>query len=380
LVSLARHAVAAARVARANVARLERPLKVNLALTYWCQYRCKTCNIWQRKPTDELSTAEVLQFVERNRRFSWADLTGGEIFLREDICEIFDAVVASWRDLVVLHFPTNGFLTDKIVHAAERVTNRGIPHVIVTVSLDGDEETNDEVRGIKGGFERQMETFSRLHQMRGIQAVLGMTLSRYNVGQVERTFAACQRRYPRLAWGDFHVNLAQVSEHYYGNSADTPVVAPRESALRELRTYRNHQASYPSVSRWIERRYLAQLEHYLESGVTPMRCHALRSSCFIDPWGTVFPCISYTRPLGRLRDTNMRIDPIWRAAGTSAVQREIWEGDCPHCWTACEAYQSILGNLIRPFDSGPRPRPTSVIPLHPVGDDPALGPSNGGAS
>ena len=377
---LMRQAIAAGRVARANVARLKRPLKLNFALTYWCQYRCKTCNIWQRKPTDELTTAEVLQFIDRNRKFSWVDLTGGEIFLRADISDIFDAVVASWRELVVLHFPTNGFLTDTIVRIAERVAHQGIPRVIVTVSLDGDAETNDEVRGIKGGFERQMETFAALHQMDGIEAVLGMTLSRHNVGQVERTFAACQRRYQQLTREDFHVNLAQTSEHYYGNSADTSPVAPRDAALRELRAHRDQRAGSLSVSRWIEDRYLRELERFLETGVTPMRCHALRSSCFVDPWGTVFPCISYTRPLGRLRETNMMLDSIWQEAGTALVQREIWQGNCPHCWTACEAYQSILGNVIRPLGTGPRARPTSVVPLHPIADTPSSRSTNGGGS
>ncbi len=28
------------------------------------------------------------------------------------------------------------------------------------------------------------------------------------------------------------------------------------------------------------------------------------------------------------------------------MQREIWRGQCPQCWTACEAYQSILGNVL----------------------------------
>ena len=28
-----------------------------------------------------------------------------------------------------------------------------------------------------------------------------------------------------------------------------------------------------------------------------------------------------------------------------SCRREIWRGECPQCWTACEAYQSILGNL-----------------------------------
>ena len=80
----------------------------------------------------------------------------------------------------------------------------------------------------------------------------------------------------------------------------------------------------------------------------PMRCHALRSSCFVDPWGTLYPCITYSRPLGSLRSTDMDLAPLWHAESTREVQREIWNDQCPRCWTACEAYPSILGNLLRP--------------------------------
>jgi hypothetical protein len=75
----------------------------------------------------------------------------------------------------------------------------------------------------------------------------------------------------------------------------------------------------------------------------------------------VYPCISYSRPLGRLRETGMRLDPIWNAAATSAVQSEIWAGDCPQCWTACEAYQSILGNVL----AGRTGTRVSSDPVHP---------------
>jgi radical SAM protein with 4Fe4S-binding SPASM domain len=215
-----------------------------------------------------------------------------------------------------------------------------------------------------------METFAALHGLDGVQAVLGMTLSRYNAGQVERTFEACQRRYPQLTWNDFHLNLAQVSQHYYGNADSEPMLAPKETALREIALYRSRRAGPPSLSGWLEHSYLSRLERFLDTGVTPMRCHALRSSCFVDPWGTVFPCISYTRPLGRLRDTDMRLDPIWSDATTRAVQREIWQGDCPQCWTACEAYQSILGNLVRPFDRGPAvTRKPPLLPVQPLATD-----------
>ena len=55
------------------------------------------------------------RIVRENPNITWADLTGGEIFLRPDIDEILEAVVTGWRRLAILHFPTNGFLTDRIV-------------------------------------------------------------------------------------------------------------------------------------------------------------------------------------------------------------------------------------------------------------------------
>src|ERR1700741_5010232 len=110
---LARTAHAGAGVLNATFRRPRAPLKVNWCLTYWCQYRCKTCNIWQRKPTDELTTDEIRAFVRENPDVAWADLTGGEIFLRPDIDDVLEAVVTGWRRLAILHFPTNGFLTDR---------------------------------------------------------------------------------------------------------------------------------------------------------------------------------------------------------------------------------------------------------------------------
>ena len=340
-----RLASTAGRLALANVTRLSSPLKVNFALTYWCQYRCKTCNIWKLRPTDELSTDEILAFVARNAGISWLDVTGGEIFLRKDIEEVL-AAFASWRSLALLHFPTNGFLTDRIVAACERLARIGGPQVIVTVSVDGDAALNDDVRGIQGGFDRQMATLRALRRIAGVRVVVGMTLSPHNMGALERTFQACQRHCPGLGIADFHVNVAQVSPHYYHN-AGLDAVPRQDAAIRELRLYRSMRGRPRSVPDWIESSYLHHLESYLRTGEVPMRCHSLRSSCFIDPWGTVFPCITYSRPVGSLRDHGMSLASIWESAATASLQREIWEGNCPRCWTACEAYQSILGNLVR---------------------------------
>ena len=331
---------------QATASRPLAPLKLNLCLTYWCQYRCKTCNIWQRKPSDELTTDEVIAIVRENPNITWADLTGGEIFLRPDIDDILEAVVTGWRRLALLHFPTNGFLTDRIVTSVERIAGRGPAQTIVTVSLDGDEQTNDEIRGINGGFRRQIETFKALRRIPGIVTVFGVTVSAYNLGRFAQTFEACARECPGLTIDDVHLNVAQTSGHYYGND-QVDEMRPDPVAVRlELKEYRRLRGPARSPRQLLENVYLGSLDEFLLTGRTPMPCHALRASCFIDPWGVVYPCITYSRPIGRLRDTGMRLDPIWNAHETRRLQSEIWKGQCPQCWTACEAYQSILGNVL----------------------------------
>jgi radical SAM protein with 4Fe4S-binding SPASM domain len=344
---------------QATAKRRAAPLKLNLCLTYWCQYKCKTCNIWRRKPSDELTTSEIIALVRENPDVHWVDLTGGEIFLRPDIDEIFEAIITGWRRLAILHFPTNGFQTDRIVASVERIARHGAAQTVVTVSLDGDEALNDEIRGIKGGFRRQMETFKALRRIPGIASALGMTLSTYNVGRFLQTFNACAAECPGLTVDDIHLNVAQRSEHYYGN-AEMNAIAPDPILARaELKEYRKRRGVPRSPKQFLENAYLKHLEGFLLTGRTPMPCHALRASCFIDPWGVVYPCITYSKPIGRLRDTEMRLDPIWNAVETAGLQREIWKGQCPQCWTACEAYQSILGNVLAGRGSTPSAAPRS---------------------
>ncbi len=345
-----RYAQAAARLAKANFTRLDAPLKLNFCLTYWCQYRCKTCNIWQRKPSNELTTSEISAFVQRNRQTAWLDLTGGEIFLRKDIDDIFDEVVTSWPRLAIIHFPTNGFLTDHIVRTAERLARTSTARIVITVSVDGDQRLNDEIRGIQGGYARQMETFNALRRITGLTVVLGVTLSSFNAGRFLETYAALRHDCPGLTPDDVHLNVAQISNHYYGNAATTALLPSRPALQHDLDAYRSMRGMPVSLSAWLERVFLARLDDFATPPRTPMRCHSLRSSCFIDPWGTVYPCITYDRPVGSLRDHGMDLAAVWHSDAAKQIQREIWRGDCPQCWTACEAYHSILGNLLRPFD------------------------------
>lgn len=363
---LPRLGAGALQVLRANFARLDHPLKLTFALTYWCQYRCQTCNIWQKKPTDELSTEELLEFVERNRGFSWVDVTGGEIFLRKDIETVLGAMLTRWRRLVVFHFATNGYQTRRIAGIVGRLAGLSPAHLVITVSLDGHERLNDEIRGIAGGYRKQIATFQALREIPGVRAVLGMTLSNHNLGQVDETLRRLRADLGDLRRDELHLNVMQLSDHYYSNRETVQLLPPRERARREIHEHRLATRRRFSPASWLEQTYMRNVERFLETGRTPMRCHSLRSSCFIDPWGVVYPCITFDHPVGRLRETAMELEPIWRGEEARERQAAIWEGDCPQCWTACEAYQSIGGNLLRPTHRRP-PRSASPTPATATG-------------
>ncbi|MCE9635950.1 MAG: radical SAM protein, partial [Planctomycetes bacterium] len=71
-----------ARIIRSNVGRNALPFKLTLIVTWTCDTRCRMCNIWKRDKKGVMTVEEVARFFERNPRFSWINLSGGEIWTR----------------------------------------------------------------------------------------------------------------------------------------------------------------------------------------------------------------------------------------------------------------------------------------------------------
>lgn len=353
----------AGNILRSNVQRLPFPYKLTFAVTYWCNYGCLTCNIWERAPRDELVLDEIERFFRKSSRFNWIDFTGGEPWLRKDFVEVVAAAIRGCPDLALIHFPTNGYLTDQIVEGTRKLLELRPPRLMITVSTDGDEEVNDRVRGKPGGWRRQIETYRRLRELK-VEVVLGMTISDLNAGEYDKAFAAARRECPWLTPADFHMNVAHRSAHYYGNE-QTPLRTDPGRIRDELAKYRRSRGRAMNPVGFLEREYLTRADRYLEGGVTPVRCQALRASCFVDPWGNVYPCGMYDAKIASLRDHDFDLAAIWNLPETRRLQQEIWNYQCPQCWTPCEAYQSILGNLTG--------RNTTAPPLGSSGDAAAGG-------
>ncbi len=148
-----------------NFTHLSFPMKVSLLLTFRCNAKCVMCNIWKKNDhSGELSPDELQRFFSKSNNISWMDLIGGEIFLRDDILDIIKIIFSHCKNLFLLHFATNGFMVDKTVSLTEKILRYNPPKLLVTVSLDGDKETHERIRGVSGVFEKTLSTFSALRK------------------------------------------------------------------------------------------------------------------------------------------------------------------------------------------------------------------------
>ncbi len=278
-----------ARVARSNLGRGPRPFKLTLIVTLSCDTRCKMCNIWQRGNQGVMTLSEVERFFERNPRFSWINLSGGEIWTRPDITELIAAVISRSPDLYLLDFPTTGQQTARIVAGVEEILRSGLPRLLVTVSLDGPRAVHEDIRRRKGAWDNAVATFARLRRLRSprFDVFLGMTLSNFNEGQLFRTIEAVREEIPDLALREFHVNVAQSSSHYYEND---DLERTRDECLGDLATFLRQKGHRFHPVAWLERRYQRLSPAFLASGRTPLPCKALASSVFVDPRWNVYPC------------------------------------------------------------------------------------------
>jgi len=320
------------------------PYKLTLAITYQCNSRCQNCGIWKKKIGDELSLEEIDKIFSQYRKSIWVDLTGGEIFLRKDIFEIVKTIKQRSKNLYLLHFPTNGLMPDLIFDKVQKISNLKIKNIVVSVSLDGPKFLHDNLRGVTGNFEKAIQTFQLLKTLKNIKVFFGFTASKYNAGRLKDTFQTLKKEIPNLSWKDFHVNIAHTSKNYYNNE-DLDIKSNKDNLIKEISEYQNLRKFKISPISFIENIYLKLIPQYLQSNQIPLPCKSISTSVFIDPQGKVFPCTMMNETLGNLREYNYDLNKILNLENTNKVLNNIKNKQCPMCWTPCEAYQTILGNL-----------------------------------
>src|SRR3989344_20084 len=328
------------------------PYQLNFAITFWCNSRCTFCKIWEMKPKNELTVEEIDKFTKNASYIQWVRLTGGEPFVRPDYVEIVKAFYKNCPDIYLISSPTNAILPDQIYNKIVKVLEFFDRKYIITVSLDGDKEMHDRVRGIEGNFDSAMKLYLKLKELKkkhkNFDVFFGHTIYPENVGIFEKMVANVKEFVPDIKVNDFHVNIFQVSETYFHNemikTEDGYPAKAREEIEKVLQARQKHR--FNPINR-IETKYLELAKKYLQTGKTPIPCNILDTSCFMDSWGNIFPCIIYNNKLGNIRDYDYELKKIFDLEITKQTKIETMNLQCPNCWTPCEAHDLILSNWLK---------------------------------
>ncbi len=320
-------------------------MNYTLSLTYRCNSRCATCNIWRHKPVDELTIDQWERiFVSLEESPYWITLSGGEPLLRPDAVAIARRACDLTRP-AILNIPTNSLLPERIAASVQEIAAAApTVDVVVNLSLDGWGANHDRIRGVPGNFERVLETYRRLRALNAPNLTLGVhtVISRFNVTRVPELFLHVQET---LQPDSYITEIAEERAELGTLGAGiTPGADAYRQTIETLMRLQEGEATPTGLGKitWAFRqRYYRLVRQWLETGGHNLPCYAGWASAQITPDGAVWFCCVRGQSIGNLRETGYDFRALWRNDRAAALRRALRSEGCS-CPLANAAYTNLL--------------------------------------
>lgn len=295
------------------------PLSVQLDLTYRCNERCVHCYL-DHTDHGEMTTEEIKHLLEEMASAGVFILTlsGGEIFLRKDFFEILEYA----RQLTFcVKLKTNAILIRE--REAARIRNLGVESIQISI-YSHRPEVHDRITLIPGSLTRSLNAI-RFLKSQGLRVIIGNVLMIQNV-----------RDYPgvRVLAAELGVECTL-----------DPTITPMMDGDRSVLSLGIDQNSMRQVFRDAELvgnvdEFCAIAEKPGEDELNSRPCSAGHTTCYVSPYGDVFPCVQFPLPTGNVR--SQRFIDIWQHSDQMNEVRSIRMKDLTTC-TSC----THVGNCTR---------------------------------
>ncbi len=311
----------------ARTVRRHRPLSVHFDLTYRCNERCVHCYL-DHEDHGELSTAEVLHVLEELAGAGTLFLTfsGGEIFLRPDLFEILDAARR-------LHFDVS-LKTNALLITAERAAHLhelGVRRVQISVYSDKP-AVHDAVTKIPGSLGRTLAAVPLLLRT-GILVKFACPLMTQNLGDYRGVLALAERL------GVGYVFDLTITPMMDGNEGPLALRATtgqlmtilQDPVLNPCRAPAAAAQASPAADAPVSALGSAVSSGIESSAYEDIPCSAGHNSCYVSPYGDLYPCVQLPMAAGNLRRDRFR--DIWEGSPALKRVRAVRESQMPVCST-----------------------------------------------
>ncbi len=318
------------RLARLKMIPPGMPLNLTFSVTNICQSRCRTCNIWSlyennpEKRNDELTLAEIEKIFRSMGHIFVFNISGGEPFLRPDITDIIK-LACRYLSPGIIHIPTNAIAIERIDKKINEIlnflkTNFPAIHLTVKPSLDHIGDKHDEIRGVKGNFEKVMSLFQRLKSLQpefpNFHVELGTVISNWNINDIEEIAAFVTT----LGTDSYRNEIAeQRSEMFNRENSITPTAEAYERAtekfIRHIRAQMKNRLFFHRITSAFRLVYYALAIRILKENRQVIPCYAGISNAHLSPYGDVWACctLGYDKSMGNLREFDYDFQKLWKS-------------------------------------------------------------------
>jgi MoaA/NifB/PqqE/SkfB family radical SAM enzyme len=324
---------------------LRLPINITVSVSYRCNSRCKTCNVWLL-PNDDLTLQEWDRvFESMGNAPYWFTFSGGEPTLRKDLPEMVESAYRHC-DPGIINIPTNGIQDRVIPDRVERVLQAAPEsEVIINLSIDGIGLKHNEIRGVRNNWSRAMSTWAQLKELkkRYGNLTLGVhtVISTFNVDTFPELCEYVQRE---LKPDSYITEIAEerVELDTVGLGI-TPTVERYTVAIDALlESMREKKLSgVAEVTQAFRRQYYEIVKRTLREQRQVIPCMAGVASAQIAPNGDVWTCCIRAESMGNLREHDYDFGTVWRTGKAKALRRSIKAGEC-YCPLANAAYTNML--------------------------------------
>jgi MoaA/NifB/PqqE/SkfB family radical SAM enzyme len=324
---------------------LKLPVNITVSVSYRCNSRCKTCNVWLL-PNDDLTLHEWDRvFQSMGDAPYWFTFSGGEPTLRKDLSEMVESAYRHCRPGII-NIPTNG-IQDRVIPARiERVLQVAPKsEVIINLSIDGVGLQHNEIRGVRNNWSRAMSTYRSLKQLQGTykNLTLGIhtVISNFNVDSFPELCEYVQRQ---LKPDSYITEIAEerVELDTVGLGI-TPTVEKYTVAIDALLDSMRERklTGVAEITQAFRREYYEIVKRTLREQRQVIPCMAGVASAQIAPNGDVWTCCIRAESMGNLREHDYDFGTVWRTGKANQLRRSIKAGEC-YCPLANAAYTNML--------------------------------------
>ncbi|MFC1991767.1 radical SAM/SPASM domain-containing protein [Chloroflexota bacterium] len=302
------------------------PVDVSLKVTEKCNSRCVTCNVWQEqsdKPELTFSELEEIFYQLKSVKIKNIGFYGGEALLRKDIGELLKKVKSIMPEART-QVTTNGLL---LKNKAAELIDAGID--MVSVSLDGIGEVNDQIRGVPGYYEKAIEGIKELKRLdtgNKVTINTGATLVSQNIHQVPQMINLAREL--GIYWA---FNLFDTSAYHF-RDIDNPLALKQideglvdktiDYMARERKKYPETMVGIDPVGLEFARKYLKGQEPFFNCVLGYLRI-------YMDSYMNVYSGCWALPPVGNLKENSLK--NILNSPQYKERLENMFDLKCPYC-------------------------------------------------